>query len=344
MTTMRDVARLAGVSAATVSHVINDTKKLSPETTQRVQDAIKEAQYTPNTAAKALRRGKSFTIGVLCEDIRGISVPGIVNGISETLEAKGYQMIFSDLHLLEKLYNQYDQITNYRAHINRSIGLLLQSGVDGIIYVSMHDRPLENIVSPIPKPLVFAFTHASDVSFVTYNNRDAAAQVTRHLINKGHRKIALITGHPQSYPTRQRLAGFMQTMDTAGIPINKSYICQGDWELPSGERQTERLIQLATPPTAIFAMNDSMAIGCMRTLLRHGLRIPEDISVAGFDDKEIGACFYPELTTVKLPTEAIGRASAHMLFDMIGTLSPTPQSKVLGCRLIIRSSTSPRTK
>ena len=208
MATLKDVAELAGVSVATVSHVINGTKKISPETTERVLLAIQNANYHPNTLAKSLRSGETHTIGVLVEDIRGLPVPDIVSGITDTLAKGGYSMLMYDLHLLENLYNQYEQIGSYRNRINNGISLLLSSRVDGIIYVGMHDRHLDYLLDPMDKPLVYAYSHGTQQdTFVTYSNLDSAADLTRYLIRKGHTKIAVIAGHPHSYPTQKRLNG-----------------------------------------------------------------------------------------------------------------------------------------
>ena len=168
MATMRDVAILAGVSTATVSHVINGSKKLSPETTERVLQAISQINYKPNTLAKSLRIGQTHTIGVLVEDIRGLPVSAIVSGISEALAKGGYKTILYDLHLLEKLYNQYEQIGTYRQRINDGLSLLQTSDVDGIIYVAMHDRHLDYLFDPMDTPLVFAYSHGTETyTYVT---------------------------------------------------------------------------------------------------------------------------------------------------------------------------------
>ena len=136
-----------------------------------------------------------------------------MSGISETLAKGGYKTIFHDLHLLEKLYNQYEQIGIYRQHINEGLALLQSSNVDGIIYVAMHDRHLDYLFDPMDTPLVFAYSHGTESdTFVTYSNRDSAADMIRFLLGKGHKSIAVIAGHPHSYPTGQRLLGIQMAM------------------------------------------------------------------------------------------------------------------------------------
>ena len=336
---MRDVALLAGVSTATVSHVINGSKNISAETTERVLQAISQVNYKPNTLAKSLRMGQSHTIGVLVEDIRGLPVASIVSGISETLAKGGYKTILHDLHLLEKLYNQYEQIGSYRQRINDGLSLLQSANVDGIIYVAMHDRHLDYLFDEMDIPLVFAYSHGTEKdTYVTYSNRDSAADIIRFLIGKGHKHIAVIAGHPHSYPTAQRLLGIQMAMQQAGLSLPQEYIRYGNWEYESGMVQTGELLRLPIRPTAIFAMNDLMAAGCMAVLTSEGLRIPQDIAVAGFDNREIAEYLQPPLTTVALPTTEIGVQAALHIIDMISNPRIHPAREIINCSIVERAS------
>ena len=339
MATMRDVALLAGVSTATVSHVINGSKNISAETTERVLQAISQVNYKPNTLAKSLRMGQSHTIGVLVEDIRGLPVASIVSGISETLAKGGYKTILHDLHLLEKLYNQYEQIGSYRQRINDGLSLLQSANVDGIIYVAMHDRHLDYLFDEMDTPLVFAYSHGTEKdTYITYSNRDSAADIIRFLIVKGHKHIAVIAGHPHSYPTAQRLLGIQMAMQQAGLSLPQEYIRYGNWEYESGMVQTGELLRLPIRPTAIFAMNDLMAAGCMAVLTSEGLRIPQDIAVAGFDNREIAEYLQPPLTTVALPTTEIGVQAALHIIDMISNPRIHPAREIINCSIVERAS------
>lgn len=336
---MRDVALLAGVSTATVSHVINGSKNISAETTERVLQAISQVNYKPNTLAKSLRMGQSHTIGVLVEDIRGLPVASIVSGISETLAKGGYKTILHDLHLLEKLYNQYEQIGSYRQRINDGLSLLQSANVDGIIYVAMHDRHLDYLFDEMDIPLVFAYSHGTEKdTYITYSNRDSAADIIRFLIGKGHKHIAVIAGHPHSYPTAQRLLGIQMAMQQAGLSLPQEYIRYGNWEYESGIVQTGELLKLPIRPTAIFAMNDLMAAGCMAVLTSEGLRIPQDIAVAGFDNREIAEYLQPPLTTVALPTTEIGVQAALHIIDMISNPRIHPAREIINCSIVERAS------
>lgn len=339
MATMKDVARLANVSTATVSHVVNGTKKLTAETTERVLIAIKQANYTPNTLAKSLRSGQTKTVGVLVEDIRGLPVAEIVGGVGETLSKNGYGMLMYDLHLLEKLYNQYEQIGIYRSRINEGVNLLLSSHVDGIIYVSMHDRHLDCLLDHFEEPLVYAYSHgASGDTYVTYSNRESAVEITRFLISRGHERIAIIAGHPHSYPTMMRLNGCQIAMQEAGLSIPDEYIRFGDWEYESGIEKTRELTALPVRPTAIFAMNDLMAAGCIRALGEAGVSVPGQIAVAGFDNREIARYLQPPLTTVALPTIEIGARAAKQIIMRIQNPALPPSHEIINCSVIRRQS------
>ncbi len=339
MATMRDVALLAGVSTATVSHVINGSKNISAETTERVLQAISQVNYKPNTLAKSLRIGQTHTIGVLVEDIRGLPVASIVSGISETLAKGGYKTILHDLHLLEKLYNQYEQIGSYRQRINDGLSLLQSANVDGIIYVAMHDRHLDYLFDEMETPLVFAYSHGTEKdTYVTYSNRDSAADMIRLLVSKGHKHIAVIAGHPHSYPTAQRLLGIQVAMQQAGLSLPQEYIRYGDWEYESGMLRTGELLRLQVQPTAIFAMNDLMAAGCIAVLTSEGFRVPQDIAVAGFDNREIAAYLQPPLTTVALPTTEIGIQAALHIIDMINNPRIHPAREIIKCSIVERAS------
>lgn len=339
MATMKQVAEIAGVSTATVSHVVNDTKKLSPETTEKVLLAIQQANYTPNTLAKSLRSGQTHTIGVLVEDIRGLPVPEIVGGIGETLAKCGYRMLLFDLHLLENLYNQYEQIGAYRTRINNGVSLLLSSHVDGIIYVGMHDRHLDHLIDPMNKPLVFAYSHGDESdTFVTYSNTESASDLTRYLISRGHRKIGVIAGHPHSYPTVKRLEGIRRALSDAGIVLPDGYVRFGNWEYESGIEMTRQFLSLPELPTAIFAMNDLMAAGCIQALNNAGLRVPMDMAVVGFDNREIAHYIQPPLTTIALPTKEIGHKSALAIVEKIKNPSAPLQSEIIRCSIVERLS------
>ena len=340
MATMKDIANLSGVSVATVSYVLNRTKKLSPEVEARVLKAVEQTHYQPNTIAKSLRLKKTNIIGVLVEDICGMPVAEIVDGINQHLENSGYQVLLNNLRLLQKLHNQYEQLTKYTDTINQGMQLMENARVDGIIYVAMHDRLITGIRHPVHIPMIYAYatTDTQDVLSITYDNEHSAYEMTKRLIAANHKRIALIAGHAGATDAQLRLSGFKAAMDEAGLYVPAEYIRWGDWEFQSGLEQGNALMSMAMRPTAVFAMNDVMAAGCYRAVKDHGLHIPEDISVVGFDNREIARLINPPLTTVALPNQEIGYRAAEMLLGRVQKSETMLTEAVLPCTIIERES------
>jgi LacI family transcriptional regulator len=340
MATIKDIANLAGVSVATVSYVLNKTRKVSPEAESRVLQVVEKTNYRPNTIAKSLRMKKTNIIGVLVEDIRGLPVPEIVDGINEYLEQSEYQVLLSNLRLLDKLLNQYDKFNEYIDRVNQAMRLMENACVDGIIYAAMHDRRIAGLRRPVRIPMVYAYatTDDEDALSVTYENEHSAYEITRKLIQQNHRRIALVAGHSASSDARLRLDGFLAAMNDAGLPVPAEYIRWGDWEYLSGLEQCGCLLEMAVRPTAIFAMNDVMAAGCYRSIKNHGLCIPADISVVGFDNQSFAKLINPPLTTVELPNREIGRNAARLLLRRIKKQDINPPALVLPCNIIERES------
>ncbi|MCL2545111.1 MAG: LacI family transcriptional regulator [Clostridia bacterium] len=337
---MKDIARLSGVSVATVSYVLNKTRRMSPEVEERVLRAVRQTNYRPNTIAQSLRMKKTNIIGVLVEDICGMPVPEIVDGISGYLEQSGYQVLLYNLRLLDKLLNQYDKLGKYIEHINQGMRLMENACVDGIIYVAMHDRHITGIRQPVNIPMAYAYATADseETYSITYENERSAYEITGRLIQANHRRIALVAGHPASADARLRLDGFRAAMDDAGLYVPGEYIRWGDWEYDSGVEQCNALMEMSVRPTAIFAMNDTMATGCYRSIKNHSLSIPADISLVGFDNREFARLVNPPLTTVSLPNRQIGNQAAKLLVGSIHKREVRTPHIVLPCSIIERES------
>ena len=316
--TIKDIAREAGVSTATVSYVINSTKPVMPEKRQRVLDVIAKTNYQPNRVAKSLRTKKTNIIGVLAEDVLAFPTVRIMNGISEYMEQTDYQILLSDLRMLDSLFNQYDQIVHQKDKINQALSFLVFGAkVDAVIYIGMFDRDITGIITNMNKPIVIAYSTSSEENAcsVTYENENVSARLAHHLIGSGHRRIAVITGLAHTAPAQQRLKGINRAFKESGLILDSALVKNGDWERTSGYVCMKDLLEQErdSMPTAVLAMNDLMAVGAMDALRENGLRVPGDISVVGFDNREVSDFVFPKLTTVEIDLKAIGYTAAQVV-------------------------------
>ena len=338
--TIKEIARLSGVSTATVSYVINSSRNVTHEKRDRVLKVIEQSGYKPNLIAKSLRVRKTDIIGILAEDIRGFPTPSIINGISEFAEQNGYNILLNDLRMLETLFNQYDHIGQHKEKINEAISLLLYGAkVDAVIYVGMFDRDITGIINEINKPLVIAYSTSSDpyTHSVTYDNEDISKAVIRMLLDTGHRRIAVITGLRHTFPAQTRMRGVMRAFSEYGLSWDSALVRYGDWEYSSGYACASEL--LASSPTAIFAMNDLMAAGAIDAVKNAGLRIPDDISVIGFDNREVSLFLHPRLTTVEIDLKGIGLRAAQTALQRIRGENIEERCQVIPSKLILRDTT-----
>jgi len=321
--TIKDIAREAGVSTATVSYVINDTRPVMPEKRQRVLDVISRTNYQPNRVAKSLRTKKTNTIGILAEDIIDFPTVGIINGISEYIEKTDYNIILSNLHMLDSLFNQYDQIIHQKEKISKALSFLVFGAkVDAVIYVGMFNRDITDVISNINKPVIVAYSTADDehICAVNHDNEDAATELTHHLINNGHKRIAVITGLAHTTPSQARLKGMNRAFKEANLILDSAMVRNGDWERASGYSCMKDLLESYSKdalPTAVLAMNDLMAIGAMDAIREAGLSVPKDISVVGFDNREVSSFVFPKLTTVEFDLETIGCTAAEIAIQKL---------------------------
>jgi len=320
--TIRDIAKLAGVSIATVSYVINGSKPVAPERRQRVLDAIQKTGYQPNRAAKSLRTKKTNTIGVLAEDIMGFSTARIMNGISEYMEKTDYHILLNDLRLLDSLFNRYDQMIHQKNKIDSAMSFLVYGAeVEAIIYIGMFDRDISGIIADIGKPVIIAYSTSEDdhTPYVTYENEEIAAKLARHLIDSGHTHIAVITGLAHTTPAQMRLRGIHKAFSDTGLVLDSRLVKNGNWERESGYDCMKDLLAHGNGarPTAVFAMNDLMAIGAMDAIREAGLRVPDDISVIGFDNRPVSSFVFPKLTTAEIDLKNIGFTAAQMAVEKL---------------------------
>jgi LacI family transcriptional regulator len=316
---IKELSKLAGVSVATVSYVLNDSGNVGEETRQKVLKLAKEYNYKPNSVAKSLRTNKSNTIGVLVEDITVWFVPEIIKGIHSFADSNGKNIILNDLGLFSKIGNRFDDIVKYKDYINEKLSLLLSTQVDGIIYVGMHDRNIDNVIKKIDKPIVFVYcyTDNSDDAYVTYDNTEISYKIGEMLVRKGHKNIATICGTYDSKASYKRFCGFKKALYDQGVEIKNNYIKFGNWETTPGYNCAKELLMMEERPSAIFAFNDLMAAGALRAARELKISVPEELSIVGFDDRELSSYTSPMLSSVKLPLEDMGFNANEMLNDLI---------------------------
>ena len=345
--TIKDIAREAGVSTATVSYVINSSRPVMPEKRQRVLDVISKTNYQPNRVAKSLRTKKTNIIGVLLEDILGFPSAGIINGISEYVEKTDYNILLNDLRMLDSLFNKYDQIIHQKEKINNALSFLVFGAkVDAVIYVGMFNRDISGILSNINKPIIIAYSTSSDefTCSVNYENEEAAAGLTRHLIKNGHKRIAVITGLAHTTPAQTRLKGISRAYEEANLVFDNTLVRNGDWERTSGYACMKDLLMANqhSLPTAVLAMNDLMAVGAMDAIRDSGLKVPEDISVVGFDNREVSNFVFPKLTTIEIDMKAIGFTAAQMATQKLSGVGEYADKRnvIIPSNLIIRDTVS----
>ncbi len=347
MVTIHDVARVAGVSIATVSNVVNGSEKVSPKTAERVQKVITELNYVPNVIAQGLKTNNSRSIGIVVEDIDSIGAPRMIDGIAGYCDEHNYSVILGQVGLIRKIkrfnwnYEQLDSSIDYKNDVAANITSLLRSRVSGIIYVGAHPRDVSRLIPDLDIPLVITYSYSSKGSMsVNYNDMQGAMLAVETLISYGHRRIGLICGPINSVPSHKRLIGYQTALMKHGIPYQPDYICtsNGNWWFEDGEVLCEKLLSLDTVPTAIFAMSDLMAFGAIKAARSHGLRIPEDLSIHGFDDTDAAGFITPPLTTISIPMNELGLRSAMSIISLIENSTSEAEDILLPCEQVLRQS------
>jgi LacI family transcriptional regulator len=339
MATIKDVAEHAGVSITTVSHVINQTRYVSEELTQKVYDAMQALDYRPNIVARSLRSGRTRTIGLMIPDISNAFFAEISRKIEDKGFEFGYNMILCNTDESPEKEERY-------------IDVLVAKQVDGLIFISAGDsggfqkNPYRNEI-----PVVIADREVEGIEsdVVLIDNYAGGFTATKYLISLGHQRIGCISGPSPIRPSANRVEGYRAVLEAAGIPFDPDLLRVGDFRFEGGERCTEDLLNLPDPPTAIFAGNDMMALGAMRVIKRAGLRVPEDISLIGFDNTPLASLVSPQLTTISQPMKEMADLAVELLIEKINLkeklkhnkdLKPEFKRIVLDTELIIRGSTA----
>jgi DNA-binding LacI/PurR family transcriptional regulator len=332
--TIRDVARRANVGLGTVSRVLNDSPQVSEATRARVLDAAEALGFHPNISARRLVTGQTHQIAYIERqspaDVFSDSFwPQVLRGVHDAAQETGHEVLFAPDHRVQGE--------------GRAGRLLHRNHVDGVIISGprVDDQEVLGLIEEEVPIVVQGAWPDPDVPSVDVDNRAAAYGATRHLISLGHTRIAIIVHSPPAHTSStERLTGYQKALADHGIPEDPALVGQASFTPASGERAMETLLKVNPPPTALFATSDTVAIGAMSAIRRHGLHVPNDFSVIGFDDVPIARYLDPPLTTVRLPAYELGRHSARLLVARIsGKPLDTPRH-VLRSELIARKSCS----
>ena len=324
---MKNVAKLANVSIATVSRVFTGSNTVTDETRKKVMKAIEELDYHPNALARQLRRMKTKTIIVVVPDITNTFFSQVLRGIEVIARGNGYRVLLGDTGnniVIERKY----------------LKALYEKYADGLILLTarMEKDRIESLAEKYPVVLACEYLKGSNISTVSINNISAARRATEHLIKLGHKRIAHITGPMNVILSRDRLKGYKQTMKTYGSEIDPLLINEGDFYYKTGYDLMLKLMSIDNPPTAIFAANDEMAIGAIKAIQSQGLKVPEDIAIVGFDNIKMSAFFSPSLTTISQPTYKIGEKAMNLLLNLFRGKKLKKNQFVLDTKLIVRES------
>jgi LacI family transcriptional regulator len=325
--TVIQVAEAAGVSPSTVSRILNGTARVSDEKRQAVEKAISDLNFKPNQLAQSLKRGLSMTIGVLTQAIDSPFFNETLRGIEDALTSSGYAPLIVSGHW------------NAREEAER-IGLLMARRVDGIIILTGHldDETIVRFSEHLPIVATGHEFEAPRARAIRLDHVTGGYLATKHLIDLGHRRIAHIAGITAHLDAVDRLAGYRKALDEAGIPYEPRLVVQGDFREAGGVMAIAQLLERGEPFTAIFASNDQTAYGARLALYRKGIRVPDDVSLIGFDDLPASLYATPPLTTVRQPMYEVGRLSVDMLRALIAG-KPT-RFDLPELELVIRETTA----
>lgn len=326
--TMGDVARQAGVSKATVSHVINQTRYVEEVTKQRVLQVITELNYRPNAAARSLTTQRTGTIGMVISDASNLFFGEMLLGVEQVVRPKNYGLLVCNT---DEVLEQEDHYLN----------LLLRQRVDGIIAAATSQQwgaLAEAEVQHTPIVFVDRAFESLEGPYVGVNNRAGAYLGAKHLLAGGYRQIGIIAGLPRLSTMCERLAGFTQALQEQNIALPPEWIVTSPLSIEGGRAATRQLLSLAQRPAALFINNNLLSLGALLALKDLGLRCPQDVALVGFDDHPWAAVSDPPLTVVRQPARQMGQAAADLLFALLNQ-QPLPSLQIiLDCELIVRAS------
>ncbi|WP_371794610.1 LacI family DNA-binding transcriptional regulator [Streptomyces sp. NBC_01718] len=326
MASIKDVAAEAGVSVATVSRVLNSHPSVSPDAKSRVLAAVDALGYRPNAVARSLRTDQTRTLGLIISDVLNPYFTALARSVEEEARALGYSVIIGNADERPELQDHH-----IRTLLDRRIDGLLVSPTDG-----GSPQILDAARGGTPMVFVDRWIPGVDVPVVRADGCPAVRDLVAHLHRLGHRRLAIIAGPAATTTGSERVEAFRDALGELGLPLPDAYIGQGDFQADSGRRATERFLALPEPPDVVFAADNLMALGALDAIRARGLRVPQDIALAAFDDIPWFVHTDPPVTAIAQPTGDLGRAAVRALVDVIE--GRPPQSVTLSARLVVRRS------
>lgn len=307
--TIKDVARLAGVSVATVSRIVNGLPGYSPETRKKVMSVIDELGYKPNAVARNLVNRKTNTIGVLLPQLSSHFAAKLLQGIEDEAHKRRYSVVICNTDSNGKRTMDY-------------LELLREKQVEGILFASefLTEEYADTIRGfGIPAAVISTVSHVPEIPFIKVDDEAASFSAVQYLMEKGHRKIGMIAGTKEDPISGvPRVAGLKRAFEANQLSFNENWIEHGDFGFKSGYEAMKRLYRRNPEVTAVFAASDEMALGILSFCYEKGIKVPDDLSVMGYDDTEIATMSIPPLTAVHQPIQEMGAEAVGMLMDMIG--------------------------
>lgn len=326
MTTIKDVAKLAGVAVSTASYALNNSSKVTPETTRKIIEAAKTLNYRRNGIARDLKLNKTETIGLILNDLSGSFWSEVIRGVQETLTANDYGLI-----ACSSIEGKTSTVTKF----------LQERRVDGVIMLASNisDEMINQSVRD-DFPIVLLDREPADqkIMSVLVDNERGGYEATDHLIKLGHREIAFMSGPQENRDNAERFLGFQRSMMEHNLALKSHWTLQGKFTREGGYLSAKMLILQGNIPTAIFCANDEMAIGALRAFKEANLKIPEDVSIVGFDDIEISQYVHPPLTTVSQSKFEIGSLAAHLVCQSL-TEEVNKRNFIMPTELVVRKTT-----
>lgn len=330
---MRQIAEQAGVSIGTVSHVINGTAAVRPKLRDRVSEAIRSLGYQPSALARGLRRNRTNMLGMVIPDITNPFFPSVVRGVEDVAYKQSYRVILCNTdNDPEKEASYVHELRSY--HI---AGLLIIPAASSNIAGHLRTYTL----AAVPVVCIDRVPEGWKGDAVLVANAEGAYEATRHLIQMGHQRLAVITGPLKLTNASERLKGFQRALDEAGLEIDPEFVQEAHFDTVSGYQAALRLLRMLPRPTAIFACNDLIAFGVLQAARELGLRCPEDISIAGFDGRDFTKFTDPSLTSVYQPGYQVGATAARLLLQRVDGMRSAHKKVLLPTELNKRNSVGP---